>query len=135
MSITKTQATSNAMLDGLDSTYNSGKIRIYSGSAPGSNAAATGTLLLEIDLAADWAAAASGGSKSKSGTLSDTAAGTGMAGYFRIVTSSDTDAALETEARIEGSVTATGGGGDMTLDSVSITSGQTVTINTLTLSV
>ena len=36
-------------------------------------------------------------------------------------------------AHIQGSVTATGGGGDMTLDNTSIASGQTVTITSFTL--
>jgi hypothetical protein len=34
---------------------------------------------------------------------------------------------------MQGTVTATGGGGDMTLDNVSIASSQAVTVNTFTL--
>ena len=73
-------------------------------------------------------AAASGGSKAKSGTWQDlTADATGVAAHFRLYASDGTT------CHLQGTVTATGGGGDMTLDSTSITAGQSVTINTFTL--
>ena len=54
--------------------------------------------------------------------ISATAGGTGVAAAAKIVDSTDTDV-------ITGlTVTATGAGGDITLDNTSITAGQTVTI-------
>lgn len=121
----------NNQLDQVESTTGTSAIlRIYSGSAPANcAAAATGTLLAEMTLPSDWMAAASSGSKAKSGTWQDTSANaTGTAGYFRVLDSTGTT------THIQGTVTATGGGGDLTLDNTSIASGQSVTINTFTLS-
>jgi hypothetical protein len=73
-------------------------------------------------------AAASSGSKAKSGTWEDlTADNTGTAAHFRVYASDGTTCG------IQGTVTATGGGGDMTLDNTSIASGQAVSITTFTL--
>lgn len=122
----------NNQLDQIESTVGaSAKLRLYSGAAPADCAAApTGTLLLEISLPADWMNAAADGSKTKAGTWTgtgDAGAGTGTnAGYFRIVDSAGTT------CHVQGTVTATGGGGDMTLDNTSIASGQTVLVNTFT---
>ena len=113
------------MLDALSTTEGGSEvIKIWTGSAPANCAAGdTGTKLAEFDLGAsgDWNAA-SGGSKTLAGlTLSATAAATGTAGYFRMY---DSGAACH----VQGTVTATGGGGDMTMDNTSIASGQTVQI-------
>ena len=72
----------------------------------------------------------------KAGTWSDSSAdATGTAAHFRIRQTGDTNGATgSTDERIEGTVTATGGGGDLTLDTTSIASAQTVTINTFSLS-
>jgi hypothetical protein len=64
------------------------------------------------------------GAVTLNGTWSDTSAdNTGTAGHYRMTNGSDIE---------EGTVTATGGGGDLTLDNTSITSGQTVTITSWT---
>jgi hypothetical protein len=121
----------NAQLDQVETTISTAPIlRILSGSPPADCATAqSGTLLAELTLPSDWMAAASGGSKAKSGTWQDSSANaTGTAGYFRILDSS------ATTCHMQGTVTATGGGGDMTLDNTSIASGQSVTISTFTLS-
>lgn len=124
----------NNQLDQLETTTGTApKLQIRSGAPPANAAAAdTGTLLCEITLPSDWMAAASGGSKAKNGTWSgtgDAGAGAGTsAGHFRIKDSAGTT------THAQGTVTATGGGGDMTLDNVSIASGQAVTINTFTMS-
>jgi hypothetical protein len=79
-------------------------------------------------LPSDWMAAAGSGAKAKSGTWTDaTADATGTAGHFRLYASDGTT------CHGQGTVTATGGGGDLTLDSLSITSGQAVTITAFTL--
>ncbi len=115
----------NAVADACESTVGTSPIlRILTGSEPASCAAAqTGTLLAEMTLPSDWLTAGSSGAKSVSGTWSDTAAnGTGTASYFRIYDSS------ATTCHWQGTVTATGGGGQLELDSTSITTGQLVTI-------
>lgn len=120
----------NAALDAIETAIGtSAVIKIRSGSAPATVATAdSGTVLATLSLPSDWLAAASSGSKSKSGTWEDTSAdATGTAAHFRIYASDGTT------AHIQGTVTATGGGGDMTLDNVSIASGQAVTITSFTL--
>ena len=123
-------AARNARLDAIETTVGaSAKLQIRSGAQPATAAtAASGTLLCEIALPSDYMAAASAGSKAKSGTWSGTGAAAGTAGHFRVVDTAGTT------CHIQGSITATGGGGDMTLDNTSIASGQTVTVNTFTLS-
>jgi hypothetical protein len=81
-----------------------------------------------INLPSDWWAAASGGVKAKSGTWSDAAAdASGTAGHFRIYASDGST------CHMQGTVTATGAGGDLTLDSVAITAGQQVDVTSFTL--
>lgn len=127
MSATLNTALKNTLLDGLDTVFNNGTLVIYTGAAPGAGNAATGTVLVTITLPADAFAAATGGTKSKNGTWEDlNADNTGTAGYFRLLSSGATQV-------LEGTVTITGGGGDMTLDSLSITTGQTVTVTAFTL--
>jgi hypothetical protein len=120
----------NAELDAIETAIGTAPIlEIRSGSAPADCATAdSGTLLASMTLPSDWMAAAASGAKAKSGTWSDASANAaGTAGHFRIKDSGGTT------CHVQGSVTATGGGGDMTLDNTSIAVGQTVTITSLTL--
>lgn len=120
----------NAQLDAFETAIGaSAVLKIRSGSVPASTATAdSGTVLATINLPSDWMAAASGGSKAKSGTWEDTSAdATGTAGHFRIYASDGTT------CHAQGTITATGGGGDMTLDNTSIASGQAITITGFTL--
>ena len=66
----------NARLDVVESTIGTSAIlKIRTGSAPGNCAAAdSGTVLATLNLPSDWMAAASGGSKDKSGTWEDLSA-------------------------------------------------------------
>ena len=122
----------NNLLDSLEATTigTSPVLKIRTGSVPATCATAdSGTVLASITCPSDWAAAASSGSKAKSGTWQDASAdNTGTAAHWRLYASDGTT------CHLQGTVTATGGGGDMTLDSTSITSGQVVTISTFTLS-
>lgn len=123
-------ASRNAALDAIETAIGtSAVLKIRSGAAPANAGAAdTGTVLVTMNLPSDWLAAASNGSKSKSGTWQDLSAdATGTAGHFRIYASDGTT------CHIQGTVTATGGGGDMTLDNTSIAAGQEVTISSFTL--
>jgi hypothetical protein len=120
----------NNLLDSFESTAGvSAILTIRSGSAPATCATAnSGTVLATITLPSDWMNAASSGTKTKLGTWSDSSAdATGTAAHFRIHDSTGTT------CHMQGTVTVTGGGGDMTLDSVSITAAQVVTITTFTL--
>lgn len=120
----------NAQLDAVETTVGTAPLlRIYSGSAPANcAAAASGTLLAEATLPSDWMEAASSGSKALSGTWQDASANaTGTAGHWRLYDSSGTT------CHAQGTVTATGGGGDMTLDNTSIASAQSVTITSFTI--
>lgn len=120
----------NAQLDAVETTVGTAPLlRIYSGSAPANcAAAASGTLLAEATLPSDWMAAANSGSKALSGTWQDASANaTGTAGHWRLYDSGGTT------CHAQGTVTATGGGGDMTLDNTSIASGQSVTITSFTI--
>jgi len=81
-----------------------------------------------MTLESSWMADAGSGSKAKAGTWSDgTADNAGTADFFRLFATDGTT------CHIQGTVTATAGGGDMTLDNPVIAAGQTVTINTFTL--
>jgi hypothetical protein len=73
--------------------------------------------------------AAASGTKTLLGSWTGTGITAGSAGYFRLKPTSVTG----TNAVMQGSVTATGGGGDMTLDNISIASAQVVTVNSFTL--
>ena len=121
----------NAALDAIETAIGtSAVLKIRSGSVPADcGTADAGTVLATLTLPSDWLAAASGGSKSKSGTWEDTSAdATGTAGHFRIYASDGTT------VHMQGTITATGGGGDMTLDNTSIASAQQVTITSFTIS-
>ena len=126
MPIQYSVAVRNAMLDAFESTTGaSARLRILTGSVPANAAAAqTGTLLVEITLPSDWMSAASAAVKALLGTWQGTASAAGTAGYYRILDSAGS------VCHEQGNVTATGGGGDLTLDNVSIANGQTVTITT-----
>jgi hypothetical protein len=121
-------AARNAALDAIETAAGTGPtLTIRTGAVPANCAAArTGTVLATLVLPSDWLAAASGGSKTLAGTWQDAAAdATGTAAHFSI----DQGATCH----IQGTVTATGGGGDMTLDNVSIATGQQVTVTAFTL--
>lgn len=122
---------------GAGINYDAGVLEIRSGAAPGPNAADGGTLLASIAIPADGFSAASGGSIAKLGTWEDTAANaTGTAGHFRMKQTGDTGGATgATDERIEGTVTLTAGGGDITLDNTSIAVDQQVTITSLSFSI
>ncbi len=130
MALQYSTAVRNAELDALETAIGTAAVlKIRTGAAPANVATAdSGTVLATMTLPSDWLAAASSGSKAKSGTWQDTSAdATGTAGHFRIYASDGTT------AHIQGTVTATGGGGDLTLDNTSIASGQSVTISSFSI--
>ena len=129
MALQLSTAVRNARLDAIETTIGTSPIlKIRSGAAPANcGTADSGTVLATLNLPADWANAASGGSKTLLGTWQDAAAdATGTAGHFRMYDSSGTT------CHIQGAVTVSGGGGDMTVDSTSFTAGQQFTVFTFT---
>lgn len=131
MSLQMSTTVRNAMLDAIESTIGtSAVLEIRSGSAPANCATAdSGTLLASITCPSDYLAAAASGTKALSGTWQDASANaTGTAGHFRVKDST------ATTCHIQGTVTATGGGGDMTIDNTSIASGQQVNVTAFSLS-
>ena len=120
----------NARLDAIESTIGTSAILVIrTGSVPANCAAAdSGTVLATLNLPSDWLSAASGGSKAKNGTWSDSSAdAAGTAAHFRIYDSGGST------CHIQGTVTVTGGGGDLTLDNVTFASGQSFSITGFTL--
>lgn len=133
MTVRIATAVRNAMVDAvktlIDGGSGPGKIRIYTGSQPaGPGSAAVGTLLAEIPFADPSFGASATGSAAADVTpvLTATASQSGTAGWLRILDSNDV-------ALIDGSVTATGAGGDFTLNSTVVTSGLAVSVTGLTL--
>lgn len=123
-------AVRNARLDAIETAIGASAIlRIRTGAPPATCATAdSGTVLATINLPADWMAAASGGSKALSGSWVDASAdGTGTAAHFRLYASDGTT------CHLQGTVTLTAGGGDMTVDSTSFTAGQQFTVTSFTL--
>jgi hypothetical protein len=122
----------NNQLDQIEATVGaSPRLHLYTGSKPANCAAASsGTMLVNMVLPSDWLAAAASGSKAKLGTWSGTglaAAGTGAnAGYFRVMDSSGAT------CHMQGTVTVTGGGGDMTLVNTNIAENQAVVVSSFT---
>ena len=130
MALQYSVAVRNARLDAVESTTGaSAVLKVRTGAPPASCATAdSGTVLATVNLPSDWMANASGGTKAKSGTWEDTSAdAAGTAGHFRIYASDGTT------CHIQGTVTATGGGGDMTVDNTSFASGQAFTVTGFTL--
>jgi hypothetical protein len=130
MTLQYSVAVRNARLDAVESTAGASAIlTIRTGAAPANCAAAnSGTVLATVNLPSDWMAAASSGTKAKSGTWEDTSAdATGTAAHFRIHDSAGTT------CHLQGTVTATGGGGDMTVDNTSFAAGQDFIVSTFTL--
>ena len=120
----------NAQLDAIETAIGvSAVLKIRTGAAPANCAAAdSGTVLATCNLPSDWMAAASSGSKAKSGTWEDTSAdATGTAAHWRLYASDGTT------CHAQGTVTATGGGGDMTVDNTSFAAAQAFTITGFTI--
>lgn len=127
-------ATRNARLDAIESTNGTScSLEIRTGAPPASCATAgSGTILATINLPTDWMAAASGGSKAIAGTWQDASAdNTGTAGHFRLYNSQATKD--NTTCFMQGTVTLTAGGGDMTVDNTSFASGQVFNVTGFTL--
>jgi hypothetical protein len=110
------------IVDSLDAGSGAGTIAVRSGTRPADPATtATGTLLATVTLADPAFGAASSGVATLTDPAGVTIAATGTASWFRAFDSNGA-------ACFDGSVTATGGGGDLTVSTVSLVSGATLDV-------
>lgn len=104
----------------------SGTVKIFSGTEPVNCAAADPSgLLATITLPATFMTSASGVT-TIAGSWTVAASGSGSAASWRMYSGGGT-------CHQQGNVTITGGGGNLTLDNLSITAGQAVTVTTYTI--
>ena len=125
MTVQLSVAVRNAKLDAIETQIGASAIlKIRTGAPPANCAAAdSGSVLATLALPADWMTAAAAGVKGKSGTWQDASAdAAGTAAHFRLYANDGTTCGMQ------GTVTATGGGGDMTVDNAVLASGQQFTI-------
>ncbi len=118
-------AVRNARADVVETTMGVSAIMKIRTLAPPANVAAAdvGSVLATLALPSDWMTVAASGVKAKSGTWQDTAADAGgTAAHFRVYRTDGTT------CDIQGTVTVTGGGGDMTVDNVSFAVNQQFTV-------
>lgn len=121
----------NARLDAIETTIGASAIlKIRSGAPPANCATAdSGTVLATINLPADWMTNAGAGVKTMSGTWSDASTdAAGTAGHYRIYDSGGVT------CDEQGTITATGGGGDMEVNNTVFAAGQAFNITAFTLS-
>lgn len=126
MAVQLSVAVRNARLDAIETAIGtSAVLKIKTGAQPATCATAdSGTVLATLSLPSDYLAAASSGAKAKSGTWEDTSAdNSGTAAHWRLYASDGTT------CHAQGTVTATGGGGDLTVDNVVFASAQAFTIS------
>ena len=118
----------NAMMDAVTTKVGAnGRFKIYSGTLPASCAAAPGAgLLVDMPCSSALAAAASGGVLTLNAISQTNAAASGTASFFRVYDSGSAT------CYVQGTVTATGGGGDLQLNTVTIASGGPDQITSLT---
>jgi hypothetical protein len=130
MPVKLSTAVRNARLDVIETVVGpSAVLKIRSGSPPVNLAAAdSGNALATLALPSDWLAQATSGSKGLAGIWENTSADmSGTAGHWRIYESNGTT------AHLQGNITATGGGGDMTMDEPAITAGQQISVSEFSL--
>lgn len=124
MAIRLPDASRNAMADALTllvNTGGAGSIQIRTGAQPAAGGAATGTLLATVALAADAFGNAAAGTAALVDPPAVTGVAAGDAGWFRVLSGAAATV-------YDGNVTATGGGGDMQLSTVTISVGVSVDI-------
>jgi hypothetical protein len=119
----------NAMLDAIETAVGaSPRLHLRTGAPPANCAARPRARCCATSPCrpTGWAAA-SGGSKAKIGQWSGAGAAAGSIGHYRIMN------AGATVCHEQGTVTTSGGGGDMTVDNTSIAVSQAVTASAKTL--
>ena len=125
-------AARNAMVDSvvalIDADAGAGTVKIYDGTRPTNANTAVGAqvLLATVALATTSFGAASSGTATATDPASVNAVASGTASWFRVADNSG-------DTVFDGDVTATGGGGTMTLSTTAVTSGSPVDITSFTI--
>ena len=119
--------TRNARANAINTTLGVGAtLCFFNGTVPVSCAAANGTYAVNITLPTPYLTAASGGVIGMAGSWTGTSIANTTVNYFRFFDSSAV-------CRVQGNVTITGGGGEITLDNPNLTDTQTVNVSTFTI--
>lgn len=131
MTISYSNAVKDAKNDSVETTIGTAPLlKVFNGTPPANASAALSgnTVLAQGALPSDWMSASASGVKAKLGTWTLTGqagAGAGTAGtFYRIYNAGDTT------CHEQGTFTATGGGGDMTIDNNNIANAQVLTVAT-----
>lgn len=119
------EAVANARNDAIETVVgSSAKIMVYSGSPPADcSIAATGTLLAQYDLAADWMAASTAGVCTLNNLpLNTTALADGTPGYARLYANDGVTCGWQ------GTVGVSGSGSDWTISNATVVTDEAVNI-------
>ena len=122
--------TRNGTLQAIETTIGANPVlTIATGTVPTECPSAnTGTIVATMILPTDWLSAPNNGVMQLSGNWQDLSAdASGTAGYFRVHQSDGT------VCHLQGTISASGAGGDMQLDNTNIAIGQQITITTFTI--
>jgi hypothetical protein len=123
----KSTAVRNAQLDAIETTIGASAIlKLRAGTRPlHCSDADTGAVIATLALPADYMSNASGGVKALLGTWADAAADNANAGgamHFRMYASDGVT------CHLQGTITVTGGGGEIELQNLNIAAGQPINI-------
>lgn len=119
-------AAADAVVDLVDAGAGAGTLKIYTGAQPANgDTEGSGTLLATVTFADPAFGAASGGTATATDPAAVTAVGTGTAASFVVEDSTGANV-------LNGTVSATGGGGDLQLSSTSLATGITVDVTSFT---
>lgn len=124
MTIKFRQSTAHAMLDAIETDIGTSPTLEFRTGAPPTNVtdADSGTLVASMALPSDWAAAAASWSKAKSGTWQDLSADSaGTLGHWRLKAGGG-------NVHLQGTITATGGGGDIEVDNTNVAATQQIDV-------
>lgn len=130
MAIQLSVAVRNARLNAIETTIGTLAIlKLRTGAPPATCATAdSGTVVSTVNNPSDYFSAAAAGAMAKLGTWEDlTADAAGTVAHFRLYASDGST------CHMQGTVTITGGGGDLTLDNDVVAINQKVTITGFTL--
>jgi hypothetical protein len=131
MTIQFAQSTAHAMLDAIETDIGGSPVLyLRTGTQPATcGAADAGTLVSTIAMSADAFQSAASWAKAITTALSDASAdnaGSLAGGHWRIKTSGAV-------TKLQGSITASGGGGDMTVDNTTVTAGQQIDVTSFSI--
>lgn len=124
MAVKHSVAVRNALLNAYETAIGpSPFLRFYTGAAPAATtSAASGTMLVEMAMPADWMGNAANGVKDSLGNWAGIAVASGVAGYYRILDST------KATTHEQGTISMPGGGGDVEMNNTNVAVGQAITV-------